>query len=72
MIHLLSETLVRRLVLKYARRLALKYAPQNGENTRDCSSNCSDVETLNILTRKFNEIQKKRGNKKNLQGKRYT
>ena len=54
-----------------ARSLALKLAAQNEDNSKDDSSEYSDAETLNMLTRRFQKFLKKKGKEKNQQAKRY-
>jgi len=53
------------------RGLTLKSAGQNEDNNEDGSSECSDVEVLNMLTRRFNKFLKKKGKEKHQQVKRY-
>jgi len=54
-----------------ARSIALKTAAVV-ENSEEDSSCDSEVETLNMLTRKFSKFLRKRGKEKNQQTKRYT
>ena len=44
-----------------ARGLVLKTTTRNEEDNEDCSSDYIDVETLNMLTRRFNKFLKKKG-----------
>ena len=54
-----------------ARSIALKTAVVTEDSEADSSCD-SEVETLNMLTRKFSKFLRKRGKEKNQQTKRYT
>jgi len=54
-----------------ARRIVLKTAALGEESETDCSED-SEVETLNLLSRKFSKFLRKKGKEKNRKSKRYT
>jgi len=51
--------------------ITLKFVIQKEDNGDECSSSCSEIETLTLLTRKFSKFLKIKGKYKSQPSKRY-
>jgi len=56
---------------KKSRSLAFKTKTVDVESSEESSDDCSDIENLNLLTRRFQKFIKMKGKMKNQQSKRY-
>jgi len=51
--------------------IAVKSAVQKEDSNDECSSSCSETETLTLLTKKFSKFLKRRGKDKSQPSKSY-